>query len=39
MDEPTLERARTYAQSCGCGFGYHGSIREGVFYKPMPPRE
>jgi hypothetical protein len=39
MDEPALERARSYAQSCGCRFGYHGSIRAGVFYKPMPACE
>jgi hypothetical protein len=39
MDEPALERARSYAQSCGCRFGYHGSIRAGVFYKPMPARD
>jgi hypothetical protein len=28
-----LERAQNYAQSCGCKFGYHRSLREGVFYK------
>jgi hypothetical protein len=30
-----LARAQGYAQSCGCRFGYHRSIREGVFYKPL----
>lgn len=39
VDEPTLERVRSYARSCGCSFGYHDGIRAGVFYKPMPPRE
>ena len=39
VDAPTLERARRYAQSCGCRFGYHGSIRAGVFHRPMPARE
>jgi hypothetical protein len=36
IDAPTLERARRYAQSCGCEFAHHQSIREGVFYRPMP---
>jgi hypothetical protein len=36
---PTLERARHYAQSCGCEFAYHQSSREGVFSRPLPPRE
>jgi hypothetical protein len=36
VDEITLERAQGYAQSCGCKFGYHASIREGVFYRPLP---
>jgi hypothetical protein len=39
IDAPTLERARRYAQSCGCEFAHHQSIREGVFYRPLPPRE
>jgi hypothetical protein len=30
-----LERAHGYARTCGCKFGYHRSIREGVFYKPV----
>jgi hypothetical protein len=30
-----LERAQSYAQSCGCKFGYHKSVREGIFYKPL----
>jgi hypothetical protein len=33
MDEVTLARAENYARSCGCRFAYHGSIREGVFYR------
>jgi hypothetical protein len=37
VDESTLERAQAFAQSCGCKFGYHASIREGVFYRPLPP--
>ena len=28
-----LERAQRYAESCGCKFSYHRSIREGIFYK------
>ena len=39
MDGPALERAQSYARTCGCKFGYHRSIREGVFYKPMPPED
>jgi hypothetical protein len=39
IDARTLERARRYAQSCGCAFVHHQSIREGVFYRPLPPRE
>ncbi|MGA7488330.1 MAG: hypothetical protein WBW74_15510 [Xanthobacteraceae bacterium] len=39
MAEPALERARGYAQSCGCKFTHHRTIREGVFYKPTPPEE
>jgi hypothetical protein len=30
-----LERAQSYAQSCGCKFVYHNSIREGIFYRPL----
>jgi len=37
MSGPALERAQSYAQSCGCRFGYHASIREGVFYRPPSP--
>jgi hypothetical protein len=39
IDAPTLERARRYAQSCGCEFAYHQSSREGVFSRPLLPRE
>ena len=35
MDGPALERAQSYARTCGCKFAYHRSIREGVFYKPV----
>ena len=35
MDGLALERAQSYARTCGCKFAYHRSIREGVFYKPM----
>lgn len=31
-----LERAQSYAQSCGCQFEYNGATREGVFSKVMP---
>jgi hypothetical protein len=31
--EAALERAQSYAQSCGCKFGYHRGTREGTFYK------
>jgi hypothetical protein len=34
MDGAALMRAQGYAKSCGCKFGYHRSIREGIFYKP-----
>jgi len=37
MDEITLERAESYARSCGCKFAYHASIREGVFYRRAKP--
>jgi hypothetical protein len=33
MPEAALARAQGYAQSCGCEFAYHGSIREGIFYR------
>jgi hypothetical protein len=36
MDGEALARAQSYAQSCHCKFGYHRSIREGIFYKPLP---
>jgi hypothetical protein len=36
MEGATLARAQSYAQSCACRFAYHGSAREGVFYKPIP---
>ena len=36
IDKVTLERAQSYARSCGCRFAYHASIREGVFYRPLP---
>lgn len=39
MDGVALQRAQSYAQTCGCKFGYHRSIREGIFYKPMPPED
>jgi len=35
IDEVTLARARSYAQSCRCKFAYHASIREGIFYRPV----
>jgi hypothetical protein len=33
MEGPALERAQSYAKSCGCKFQYHSGTREGVFYK------
>jgi hypothetical protein len=33
MEGPALERAQTFAQSCGCKFRYDSGTREGVFYK------
>ena len=33
MEGPVLERAQSYAQSCGCKFGYHRSEQLGIFYK------
>jgi hypothetical protein len=38
IDAATLERARRYAQSCGCEFAHHQSIRAGVFYRSPPPK-
>jgi hypothetical protein len=36
MEGAALTRAERYAQSCACRFAYHGSVREGIFYKPIP---
>jgi hypothetical protein len=36
MEGAALERAQSYAQSCGCQFEYNGATREGVFSKVMP---
>jgi hypothetical protein len=33
MEGSALERAQSYAQSCGCQFGYNRATREGIFYK------
>jgi hypothetical protein len=33
ISDTALKRAETYAKTCGCKFGYHASIREGVFYR------
>lgn len=33
VNDAVLKRAETYAKTCGCRFGYHASIREGVFYR------
>jgi hypothetical protein len=33
MEGVALERAQSYAESCGCKFAYHRSIREGIFYR------
>lgn len=33
VNDAILKRAETYAKTCGCKFGYHASIREGVFYR------
>ena len=35
MEGVALERAQSYARTCGCKFAYHRSIREGVFYRPL----
>jgi hypothetical protein len=39
MEGPALDRAQSYAQSCGCKFAYHRSVREGIFYKPIPSKD
>jgi len=39
MEGVALERAQSYAQSCGCRFAYHRSMREGIFYKPRPSED
>jgi hypothetical protein len=39
MEGRALARAESYAQSCACRFAYHGSAREGVFYKPIPSED
>jgi len=39
MDGVALKRAQGYAQSCGCKFVYHRSIREGIFFKPKPSED
>lgn len=36
MGEATLARIQSYAQSCGCKFAYHGSLREGIFSRQVP---
>ncbi len=33
LNDALLKRAGIYAGTCGCKFGYHASIREGVFYR------
>ena len=33
MEGPALERAQSYAKSCGCKFDYSPETREGIFYK------
>lgn len=33
VNDAILKRAEVYAKTCGCKFGYHASIREGVFYR------
>jgi hypothetical protein len=38
VDEMVLDRARSFAQSCGCRFAYHASIREGIFFRPAAGR-
>jgi hypothetical protein len=39
MEGPALARAVGYAQSCACKFAYHGSMREGIFYKAIPSED
>lgn len=39
MEGSALTRAQSYAQSCACRFAYHGSSREGIFYKPIPSED
>jgi hypothetical protein len=39
MEGRALARAESYAQSCACRFAYHGSAREGIFYKPIPSED
>ena len=36
MEGAALGRAQSYAQSCGCQFGYNGATRQGIFSKVMP---
>jgi hypothetical protein len=36
MEAAALERAQSYAQSCGCRFVYNSAAREGIFSKVMP---
>lgn len=33
VTDAMISRAETFARTCGCRFGYHASIREGVFYR------
>lgn len=35
LEGAALERAQSYAQSCGCRFGYNPATREGIFSKLM----
>jgi hypothetical protein len=39
MEGSALERTQSYAQSCGCQFGYNRASREGIFSKLMPPED
>ena len=39
MEGRALARTLSYAQSCACQFAYHGAIRAGVFYKPIPSED
>jgi hypothetical protein len=36
MDGRALERAQSYAHSCGCAFTYQQGSRGGIFYKEIP---